>query len=104
VLNISPSVKFKPSVLAKYQTATGLQYDLNAHFLLADRLWLGASYRTEDAMVFMAEFQLTQVFRIGYAYDLTTSQLSGYQNGSHEFMLGLDLDVKRSKMISPRYF
>lgn len=104
VLNLSDAVKFKPSVLAKYQPASGMQFDLNAHFLLADRLWLGASYRTEDAMVFMAEFQLTQVFRIGYAYDWTTSRLNRYENGSHEFMLGLDLDVKRSKMISPRYF
>lgn len=104
VFNLSDFVKFKPSFLAKYQSVSGAQFDVNAQFLLADRLWLGASYRTEDAMVFMAEFQITQVFRLGYAYDMTTSSLRSYQGGSHEFMLGLDLDVKRSKMISPRYF
>lgn len=98
------AVKFKPSILAKYHPAAPMQFDFNAHFLFVDKFWLGASFRTEDAIVFMAEWQISPLFRIGYAYDLTTSELNTYSNGSHEFMLGLDLNFNKKAMISPRYF
>ncbi|HHG83514.1 MAG TPA: type IX secretion system membrane protein PorP/SprF [Bacteroidetes bacterium] len=97
-------VKFRPSILVKYQDAAPVQFDLNAHFLIADRLWLGASYRTQDAIVLMAELNLSTFFRIGYAYDITTSDLKNYSTGSHEFMLGFDLNFHKRAMISPRYF
>jgi type IX secretion system PorP/SprF family membrane protein len=98
------SVKFRPSILAKYQPAAPMQFDFNAHFLFADRFWLGASYRTDDALVFMAELNLSTWFRLGYAYDYTLSELSDYNTGSHEFMLGFDLNFHKRAMISPRYF
>ncbi|MEY3443262.1 MAG: hypothetical protein RLZZ519_1543, partial [Bacteroidota bacterium] len=37
-------LKFKPSILMKMSPAAPVQFDFNAHFLLGDRLWLGASY------------------------------------------------------------
>ncbi|MEM0996920.1 MAG: type IX secretion system membrane protein PorP/SprF [Bacteroidota bacterium] len=98
------AVKFRPSILAKYQPAAPLQFDFNAHFLFADRFWLGASYRLEDALVFMAEINLSRWLRVGYAYDYTLSDLSTYTTGSHEFMLGFDLNFQKRSMISPRYF
>jgi type IX secretion system PorP/SprF family membrane protein len=98
------AVKFRPSILAKYQPAAPLQFDFNAHFLFADRFWLGASYRLDDALVFMAELNLSTWLRIGYAYDYTLSDLSTYNSGSHEFMLGFDLNFHKRAMISPRYF
>jgi type IX secretion system PorP/SprF family membrane protein len=97
------AVKFRPSILAKYQPASGLQFDLNAHVLFIDRFWVGASYRTEDALVFMAEWNVMQWLRIGYAYDYARSSLRTYTSGSHEFMLGVDLNFKKA-MVSPRYF
>lgn len=104
MFRLGDNVQLRPSVMAKYQPAAPWQFDLNVHFLFAERLWLGASYRTEDALIFMAELQITKQFRIGYAYDMTTSELSDYNNGSHEFMLGFDFDFEKSKMVSPRYF
>ncbi len=98
------TVKFKPSILAKYTPGTPLQFDFNAHFLLANRLWLGASFRTEDAIVGMVQLQALQWLRIGYAYDYITSDINRYASASHEFLLGLDLNFKRKAMVSPRYF
>jgi type IX secretion system PorP/SprF family membrane protein len=97
-------VKFRPSILAKYQPASPAQFDFNAHFLFADKLWVGASYRTDDAIVAMLQVQLFQWLRMGYAFDYITSEINTYGNASHEFMLGVDLNFKRKSMVSPRYF
>jgi type IX secretion system PorP/SprF family membrane protein len=97
-------VKFKPSILVKYSPSSPVQFDVNAHVLFADRLWVGLSYRTEDAVVFMLQAQLLQWLRMGYAFDLITSELNTYGNASHEFMLGMDLNFKKKAMVSPRYF
>ncbi len=98
------AVKFKPSVLVKYEPQSPISVDLNAHFLFADRLWLGVSYRTEDAIVGMIQLQAFKWLRIGYAYDHVTSDINPYAAASHEFLLGLDLNFKQKAMVSPRYF
>ncbi len=97
-------VKFKPSILVKYTPSAPVQLDLNAHFLFADRLWVGFSYRTEDAVVGMLQLQVLQWLRIGYAFDYITSEINPYASASHEFLLGIDLNFKRKAMVSPRYF
>lgn len=104
VLNLSPSVKFRPSTLVKLSTGGGPSVDINASFLFKEKLWLGASWRSEDAVVLMAEFWPTQQLRIGYAYDITTSALRQYSSGSHELSLGFDFAFKKGKVVSPRYF
>lgn len=97
-------LKYKPSILMKMSPANPVQFDFNAHFLLGDRLWLGASFRTEDAVVMMVQLQLFQWLRMGYAFDYITSDINTYGNASHEFMLGLDLHIKHKAHVSPRYF
>jgi type IX secretion system PorP/SprF family membrane protein len=100
----SATLKFKPSVLLKYVAGAPLNYDINAQFLIADRIWLGASYRSEDAIVGMVQVNVLQWLRIGYAYDHVTSEINPYAAASHEFLLGVDLNFKKKGMISPRYF
>ncbi len=67
-------------------------------------MWLGAGYRTGDALVAMMEYQVTPQLRIGYAYDMTTSKLRTYTTGSHEIMLGLDFGKDLIRIKTPRYF
>lgn len=106
VFNVTKSgfVKFKPSFLVKYQAAAPIQADINAHFLFNDRFWLGVSWRTNSAFVMMAEFQITQQLRVGYAFDATTNAIRTYQSGSHEIMVGFDFTQKLVKIKHPRYF
>jgi type IX secretion system PorP/SprF family membrane protein len=104
VFNLSPHVKFRPSTLIKMASGGGPQVDVNASFLFKERLWLGASWRSEDAVVLMIEFWPTQQLRLGYAYDLTTSEIRRYNSGSHELSLGFDFAFKKGKVVSPRYF
>lgn len=104
VFDLGQSVKMKPSFLMKYAPAAPVQFDLNLHFLFVEKFWIGASYRTGDAIVGMLEWQITRNFRIGYAYDYTLSQLTQVNSGSHEAMLGVDFGGLKKNMTSPRYF
>ena len=104
VIDLGKSVKFKPSVLAKKTQGTDFEFDLNGSFLFKDLFWVGMSYRTEDALVFMAEVQPTPAFRFGYAYDRTLTDLNQFSSGSHEFMIGFDFSFRKKDLISPRLF
>lgn len=100
---IGENVIFRPSLLAKFVKNAPPQLDLNASFLFANTLWLGASYRTEKAVSIMTEINIAQNFRIGYSYDMWFNELQAYNKGSHEIRLSFDFNVGK-RILSPRYF
>ena len=105
VIEANYNLAIKPSMLVKIEPTAPVQLDLNCNFLLFKRLWLGAGYRTGDAIIAMVEYNFTPQLRAGYAYDFTTSELSRYSAGSHEVMIGFDFGQDISiKKRSPRYF
>ena len=105
VFDLSSTLKFKPSLMFKGVTGAPVSFDVNANFLLYDRLELGASYRWEDAVSVLFNFGVTPDFRIGYAYDYTISEFSNARTGgSHEIILLYDLDLSKKNIKSPRFF
>ena len=100
---VSPNVVVKPSVLAKYEQAAPFQMDINMNVLFWNHLWIGASYRTRDAIVGMVEIIPIPMLQIGYAYDMPISELRGATNGTHEFVVTFNLGPN-SKLKTPRYF
>lgn len=83
--------QLQPSILIKSDAAS-TQLDLNAMMLYNKTIWLGVTYRTEDAIApligYQHEFSNGKgSIRLGYSYDLTTSELKNYSSGSHEVML-----------------
>nr|WP_294859342.1 type IX secretion system membrane protein PorP/SprF [uncultured Fluviicola sp.] len=104
VFTVSPTVNIKPSVLLKYVQHAPFQADINLTAYYKNMISLGISYRTNAAMVFLVEYQTNSYFRIGYAYDLTTSAVRNYSNGTHEIMIGIDFGKDLVKVKTPRYF
>ena len=104
VFTLSEDIDLKPSTLVKVEDGAPPQVDINAHVLYRDRFWLGAGYRTGDAIVAMVEYRIDPMLRVGYAFDMTTSGLGGYTHGSHEVMLGVELGKDPIKIKTPRYF
>lgn len=103
VFFINPVLKLKPSVLLKYQPSAPLQADFNINALIQDKFWVGASFRTGDAVAIILEYQINKQLRVGYAFDYTVSKLNPYSGGTHEVMLGYDFG-KYIKVRTPRYF
>jgi type IX secretion system PorP/SprF family membrane protein len=97
-IEFSPSLSLTPSFHVK-NVADQTQVDINANLHFNNRFWIGGSYRLEDAIVIMAGLNITPNLRLGYAYDLTTSDLKDYSNGTHEIMLGYCYKIK--KKITP---
>ena len=104
VLSISDNIKFKPTFMTKTVVGTPFQYDLSANFLLAEKFWVGAMYRSGDAFGGIAQWIVHPNLRFGYAYDFTTTDLRNYQNGVHEIMVSYEFNYSKRKYISPRYF
>jgi len=104
VFDASENLKFKPSVMVKAAGGTPLSVDLSANFLLNEKFEFGASYRLDDSISGLISFLITNDFRLGYAYDYTTSNLGDFNSGSHEVVLLWDVDLSRDKVISPRFF
>lgn len=105
VFDAGSNLQIKPSFLVKYLPEAPIQVDLNCNFLIYSRLWLGAGYRTGDALIGMLEYNITPQLRMGYAYDFTLTDIATYSSGSHELMIGFDFGTDIAiKKRSPRYF
>ncbi len=79
--------KVSPSFLLRVQEGTPLNADFNLNLIYYDLISLGLSYRTSDAVVSFINFKLSDKFHFTYSYDLTTSRLNQYSNGTHEFTI-----------------
>jgi type IX secretion system PorP/SprF family membrane protein len=75
------------------------QYDLNVSVVYLDKMWGGLSYRYQDAIVVMGGVELASGLKVGYSYDITTSQLAKVSNGSHEIMIGYTFDLSLEKRV-----
>jgi hypothetical protein len=91
--------------------AASTQIDVNVRVLYKQMVWAGVSYRVADAIAPMVGYQTpigdAGTLKIGYSYDVTTSQLNSYSNGSHEVMVNycfnLEKDPPVAKSKNPRF-
>lgn len=104
VFDLSSNLKFKPAFLSKIIEGAPLQLDVSGNFLIYDKLVLGAAWRWDAAVSFMAGFQITDGLYVGYGYDLETTKLRNYNSGSHEIFLRFELFKKQERVVSPRFF
>jgi len=90
----SASLELQPSIFAKTD-AVSTVVDINTNVLYNNLLWAGVSYRTQDAVSFLAGVKFETIVKypelkplsIGFAYDYNLSDLSDYNDGSLEFMI-----------------
>lgn len=100
---IAPDVKFYPSALVTLSPGERIQFDINAHFLLSDKLWVGTSFRTTKAISFLLQLAANNQFKIAYSYYMDFSRLGRFSNGSHEIMLRYEFS-RKADVINPLIF
>jgi type IX secretion system PorP/SprF family membrane protein len=96
--NVNPRNTVTPNLKVKSDAAT-TQLDINLTYEYDKLIWVGVSYRMEDAIAPMLGVRLLKdkSLKIGYSYDYTLSKIKGYTSGTHEIMLGYCMNKKTTK-------
>jgi len=103
VFELSEDVKLKPTFLSRFVWGAQPVIDLSANFLLREKIWLGANWRTGDSFGLIAQWIFDNQLRIGYGVDFATTRLRTVHSGTHEVMVSYELGIKR-RWSSPRMF
>ncbi len=104
VHTINPLLLVKPTLMVKTVLNAPVEYDVNLAFFFNNTIWLGAGFRSGDAVNAMAAVHLNPQFRVGYSYDYNFTTLRKYNAGSHEVVLSYTLNYYKKRVTSPRYF
>lgn len=95
--DLNEAFQLKPSAMVKWVSNAPISFDINALFGFREQFWLGAMYRFDAAYGIIAQFNPTPKMTIGYSYDITISDLNGFDKGSHEIMFSYDIDLFNRK-------
>jgi type IX secretion system PorP/SprF family membrane protein len=96
LFEINDDFKLEPSLIIKETTPLLIQLDFNTRVIYMDMIWLGISYRTQDALSLLIGYTYDDRIHIGYSYDFTTTDLRKYNSGTHEIMIGYRFnDIKK---------
>jgi len=86
---IGRDVVIEPAVLVKYVDPTPIAFEGNLRVIYQDMIWVGGSYRMNDAIVMMAGFNVSESLVFAYSFDMTTSDIKTVTSGSHELMIAI---------------
>ena len=103
-IKLNSSLDLIPSTMIKYVHAAPVQFDINARLKYKNTIWMGASYRNQDALAVLIGFMYNNKFDFGYSYDVTTSRLRVSSWGSHELIVGVNFagfSAKRKRVLCP---
>lgn len=104
VFLLNDRLALKPSFLTKVVEGAPITNDINLQLFIDDKFSFGTTYRIKNNVSLMAGYHIANKWMLGYAYGIATSDLSRYNNGSHEVVLTYDFRLVKSVVKSPRYF
>jgi type IX secretion system PorP/SprF family membrane protein len=91
-----PNFALLPYAMIKFDQAA-VQVDIAALLEYKSTFWGGLNYRYQDAVSIIVGLQY-KAFKVGYSYDITTSQLGiSRTSGSHEVMLKYCFKIEGDK-------
>lgn len=91
--NFEGDFQLKASSMFRWVHGAPSSIDISTMVGFKERIWVGAMYRFDAAYGLMAQLKPTPKMTIGYSHDITTSELSGYANVTHEILFSYDLDL-----------
>jgi len=90
-----PAFELQPSLLFLFDGAA-FQLNVSTLLLYNNKFYGGLAYRIQDAVSILAGVNF-KGFRIGAAYDISTSSLTKFNSGSVEVMLSYCLKIETDK-------
>jgi len=97
-LGIIPSFVLRKMGILSYNSL--FEIDLNVKIIYRNKIWSGLSYRTHENTISASLGINSKKAFFGYTYDIGTStNLSGYHNGSHNIALGFKIFGQNKRSI-----
>ncbi len=88
----------EPLFLIHFVEPAPVQVDLGTKVIFRDMIWLGAFWRSDEAVSVMLGYEYAERISFGYSYDIITSELSRVSSGTHELMIGFKFSkIKKRK-------
>ena len=105
LFDLSDKWVFRPTTQVRGSLSAPLSVDVTATLIGMEKLYFGINYRLGASVGFIAQYQLNQQIKLGYAFDLgTTAALTTTHFGSHEVVLTYDMNYSKSSVATPRFF
>jgi type IX secretion system PorP/SprF family membrane protein len=101
---VTEQLALNPTLNCIWVNGTAPLADANLYASFNNTFWIGTGYRTNRSLLFLAQFQISKQFRIGYSYDMFMKKVLINPYPTHEIVLGFDLNLIRSNALSFRYF
>lgn len=112
---LSENFALKPAAFLRYNANSPMNVDMNIYGIINKFLWLGGGRRSSDNYMVNAVFIFNNVLfpkmknemRLGYAFDFSNTTYNYVTSGSHELMIGINLNKGKNdkvQSVSPRYF
>ncbi len=104
---------FRPQALVRVVENSPFDFDLNFGFQLDEKYHVATSFRAGgndgsliESLDFIFGLQLNEQLMVGFAYDITLSDIREYQDGSFELTMGYCFNKTKNaeEVINPRYF
>lgn len=104
IKTLNENWKIRPSSLLKMTANAPVNIDFNLGFIYNNKMHLGLSYRSSKSIIAMAEYYINKNIKLGYSFDYDFNIISKTGSyGTHELMLGIDLNMRKSTLLTPRF-
>ncbi len=104
IIDLTPDIKFKPAFFVKWVPGAPVIADISANAMLRETFTFGVAYRWDDSFSGLLGVQISPDLSLGYAYDLTTSDLTDFTTGTHEVFLRYEFKTVEKRLKSPRFY
>ena len=104
VYTLERYLQIKPSMLVRYSENEPVSFDINTNLLWYETFETGVSYRYNSSVSLLFNMKVMEPLRVGYSFDYGIGPLMGANATSHEIFLLYDLQSKRQRFTSPRFF
>src|ERR1700756_1393780 len=87
--NLKENFVLEPCVLVKYVAPAPVQVDGGVKLTYKNAIWIGANYRSDDAVSALMGYMFKNWLMVAYSYDYSITPIRKYNSGTHEIMLGM---------------
>lgn len=90
-LYLNQDVELIPNGFVRIDKAMPLLFDAGMRVRYQQKYWTGVSYRNTGTIIGMLGLNVNDLWNLSYSYEYGVSDLSSYNSGTHEIVLGIQL-------------